>query len=435
VQRVHFLGVEIDLCDLKSVYALADQLVNGTVGSPDATTIDGLKLPHGSPGTKSFSEDVQQDRWALSQTPGSIGAQRSWGWGLSGIKIPRLDVIILSAGMGGWSGINWGCAVWTVLTDTIQAVTWPVFKLADVGALVKPQALHKPSKQSDEDQQPLLDNQEKADEPPLGTVFCSNVFGHYILTHELMPLLSRPASNSSRSGGKIIQVSSLEAVEEMFDFDDIQGLKSLTPYENSKRLIDLISLSSELPSVQRVSAPFFDVKQTMTAKKSEGEESTVVKPKIYLTHPGIFASEIMPMPWILVAVYKLVFIVARWLGSPWHPCEPYKAAVSAVWLALMDNDELEALEGHGANKIKWGSSTDASANERVKKTEVDGWGWNGQVEKSIDAQNRTGRRRGAVDVTKESRENFEVLGAKCWGKMEKLRLEWEGVLGIKGGKK
>lgn len=120
---MHFIGLEVDLCDLKSVYALANKLVNGTVGSPDATTMDGLRLPHGSPGTQSFSEDIKQDRWALAQEPGSIGAQRSWGWGLSGIKIPRLDAVILNAGIGGWVGVDFVHAVKEILSDPIDAIT------------------------------------------------------------------------------------------------------------------------------------------------------------------------------------------------------------------------------------------------------------------------------------------------------------------------
>lgn len=165
--RVHFLGVELDLCDLNNVYAVADQLVNGTIGSPDATTMDGFKLPHGSPGTSSYSDDIKQDRWALSQQPGSIGSQRSWGWGLSNVKIPRLDTVILCAGMGGWSGVDWPKAVWTVLTDTVQAVTFPTFKLANVGSVVKSQ-LAKVKDEAEHEKQPLLDDQEKSgeEEPP-----------------------------------------------------------------------------------------------------------------------------------------------------------------------------------------------------------------------------------------------------------------------------
>jgi 3-keto steroid reductase len=438
VQRVHFLGVEVDLCDLKSVYAVADKLVNGTVGSPDATTIDGSKLPFGSPGTKSYSPDVLQDRWALSQRLGSTGSQRSWGWGLSGLRIPRLDVVILSAGIGGWLGVDWLRATRDVLMDPVDAVTWPKYKLPNVGAIVKSQFSSKPSKSSDDATQPLLSNQEKPEEPPLGDVFCSNVFGHYILAHELTPLLSRP-SPSSQTGGKIIMVSSVEALADHFSIDDMQALKSRVPYENTKRLIDLLALTSELPSVKGIAAPFFDGAEAVTTTKAATDQRAKikvksVKPRIYLTHPGIFASEIFPLNFILVAIYKFLFLFARWIGSPWHTIDPYKAAVAPVWVALADSNELEEMEGNGMRKIKWGSATDRSGEERVMKTEVPGWGWDGQVENVKSGERRKGRKRDAVDSTKESREEFEVLGGECWKEMESLRKEWEDILGVRKGK-
>ncbi|KAJ5042961.1 uncharacterized protein L3040_004351 [Drepanopeziza brunnea f. sp. 'multigermtubi'] len=430
VQRVHFLGVEVDLCDLRSVYRLADKLVNGTVGSPDATLMDGGKLPHGSPGTASYDPDMKQDRWALSQEPGSIGAQRSWGWGLSGLRIPRLDAVILSAGIGGWVGLNWPLAVRTVMFDTVEAVTWPRYKVSSLGSLVK-----NPTGVKDEASQPLLENQEKPDEPPLGEVFCANVFGHYILAHELMPLLSRTATPSSTTSGKIIWVSSIEAVDDKFSIDDIQGLESAAPYEASKRLMDLLALTSSLPSVQRLASSYFDSSNTTTAKKGTAEESgTLIQPQIYLTHPGIFASEIMPLPSLLVLIYKLVFLFARWIGSPWHLIEPYKAAVAPVWLSLTHVEELNDAEGNGLKKAKWGSATDTGGGERVMKTEVPGWGWNGDVEDTAEIQKRKGRKRDAVDLTKERREEFEVLGGKCWAQMEELRKEWEGILGVNDNK-
>ncbi|KAH6723947.1 hypothetical protein BKA61DRAFT_587405 [Leptodontidium sp. MPI-SDFR-AT-0119] len=430
VQRVHFLGVEVDLCDLRSVYALADKLVNGTVGSPDATTMDGGKLPHGSPGTASYSADVEQDRWALSQKPGSIGAQRSWGWGLSGIRIPRLDAVILSAGIGGWVGLNWPLAVKTVLFDTVEAVTWPRYKKSSLGALVKS------SSPSTDEKQPLLDDQEKPNEPPLGQVFCSNVFGHYILAHGLMPLISRPTSPNSKTCGKVIWVSTIDAVDTKFSIDDFQGLESDSPYESSKRVIDLLALTSKLPSTQRASASFFDSPKSSTAKKgsSKGGEASL-RPEMYVTHPGIFASDIMPLPGILVVIYTWVFYFVRWIGSPWHPITPYKAAVSPVWIALTDVNELNSAEGNGLKKAKWGSATDTNGEERVMKTEVPGWGWNGEIEDTVEIQKRKGRKRDAVDLTKEKREEFEIMGGKAWTLIEEMRKEWEGVLGVKDRKR
>ena len=415
---------------------MADRLVNGTVGSPDATTMDGLRLPHGSPGTQSYSDDVQQDRWALSQNPGSIGAQRSWGWGLSGLRIPRLDVIIMSAGMGGWLGLDWYTAVRRVLFDTVDALTWPTFKLPDPGAVVKHQSLFKSNNSSDEATQPLLSNQQAPDEPPLGNVFCSNVFGHYILAHELMPLLSRPSSPSSQAGGKIVWVGSIETLAQHFTVDDLQGLKSHSPYESSKRLVDYLALTSALPSVKRISDPYFEASNTVTASKSRGEtqqkvEEASVRPKMYVTHPGVFVSDIFPLPAILAMFFRWFTYVARWLGSPWHTIYPYAGAVSAVWITLLGSEELDKMEGDGQKKSKWGAATDAWGVERVMKTEVPGWGWNGQIEDTVDEARRKGRKREALDLTKEAREDFEIVGGKCWTEMERLRKEWESILGVK----
>ena len=417
VNKVHFLAVQADLCDLRSVYALADQLVNGTVGSPDATNSSGGKLPYGSPGTQSFSEDIQQHPDALR---GANGALRAWGWGLSGIRLPRLDVIALNAGTGGWIGLNWPMAIMDVLTDAVNATTWPRFKVANYGAVVKAQL---PSTSQDS-------GDGKQHDPPLGEVFCSNVFGHYILAHELMPLLSRPASPDAQTGGRIIWISSIEAQPHSLNIDDVQALSSKIPYESSKRLTDLVALTSNLPSVARVSAPYYDATKTITApKESNGQ---LVKPVMYTTHPGVFNSDILPLPSILMFFWRIFALVARWLGSPWHPCDPYKAAVAPVWVALTEEENLEEF---GGTAVKWGSSTNFWGDERVKMTEVGGWGWNGKVGAIVNEEKRNGRHKEAVDLTEEAREEFEVLGGQCWKQMEELRLEWEALLKPIIGKK
>ena len=436
VHQVHFIGVEVDLCDLTSVYALADQLVNGTVGSPDATTMDGMRLPHGSPGTKSYSEGAKQDRWALSQEPGSTGAQRSWGWGLSGLRIPRLDVVILNAAISNWNGVNLVQALRDMLLDTVEAVTWPEFNIFSVGAVVKSQLATKNTKAAEDDMQPLLSGQEKPGEPSLGEVFCSNIFGHYLLSHELMPLLSRSSSSTSEVGGKIIWISSLGALANSFSVDDIQGLESLTPYQSTKRLSDLLAITADLPSVRKISAPFFDPSNTITASKSGlsgkvNANTESVKPRVYTVHPGVFMSNIGRQDWLRDAIRMFVYYIARWLGSPWHPIIAYIAAVAPVWVALAENETLDKM---GGTKIKWGSATDRGGNERVKKTEVEGWGWDGEIGSADDDEKKKGRKRGAVSLTKEAREDFEILGGKCWEELEALRKEWEEILGVKGGK-
>lgn len=431
-QRVTFIGAEVDLCDLRSVYALTDRLVNGTVGSPDATTAEGTRLPHGSPGTAAYSKDVVQDRWALSEKPGSTGTKRSWGWGLSGLKIPRLDAIICTAGIGGWSGISWAYAVKVIALHMIEETTWPSFKISNVGETVKAHSGGKKTETStDEASRSLLSSQDDP-EPPLGKVFCANVFGHYFLAHGLMPLLSTPASPSSRHGGKIILTSSMEPFGKHLNMDDFQALESIIPYESSKRIIDTIALTSELPSVKKISSPFFDPSTVVirrSEEEEEGEKLPFVKPTMHVVQPGIFVSDIIEIPSVLVVFYTALFYFIRWIGSPWHTITPDKAAVSSAWVALLDQDELQKIEENGLARAKWGSAINPSGDERVMKTEVPGWGWQGKVDEN-PSTGRLGRKSDAVDVTSEEIEEFEIQGGKVWEKMEALRKEWEGILGI-----
>lgn len=91
VARIHVLSPQLDLCDLRGVYAFADRLVNGVLSNPD-----GL-----------------DDEYLVR------------------VRIPRLDSIVCNAAYGGWKGVDWLKATWTILTQgLIQSVTWPTFKMA-----------------------------------------------------------------------------------------------------------------------------------------------------------------------------------------------------------------------------------------------------------------------------------------------------------------
>ncbi|KAF2866916.1 3-keto-steroid reductase [Massariosphaeria phaeospora] len=310
---------------------------------------------------------------------------------------PKLDAVICNAGIGGWVDLRWGQAVWTVLTDWKNAVTWPRFKLSGVGWVTKPQI-------------PNTEKGQKADEPQLGEVFCANFFGHYLLGHYLAPLLAN-RDGAERSKGRIIWVSSLEAYTRTLDMGDIQGIKSQEPYESSKRMTDLMAITSALSSA----APIAD--------KYLGNDKPFddpAKPRIYLAHPGICATTIFALPLVLSFCMTVSLYVARWLGSQWHPVTPDKGACAMVWLALAKQstlDTMEAQEGVG----KWGSATDRWGHERVERTEVEGWGWGG----TLGERPRRGRSPFARDLTKEDREVFEETGRQCWLEMERLRWEWE----------
>lgn len=318
---------------------------------------------------------------------------------------PKIDVVICNAGIGGWEDLYWGRAVWTVLTRWKSAVTWPTFKKSGVGWVTKPQV-------------PPVEDGKKVEEPSLGEVFTANLFGHYLLGHYLAPLLWRAGADGQRKG-RLIWVSSLEAYSHSFDINEMQSIKSTQPYESSKRQTDLMGITSVLPSTTPL------VNQYLSSPaKNASTEVNLSTPRIYVAHPGICGTAIFPLPLILEYCMLFVFYMARWLGSMWHPVTSYKGACAMVWLALADEstlDKMEAREGVG----KWGSACDIWGNERVERTEVEGWGWGGRLEDVDEGKRRKGRSPYAKDLTTQDKEKFVETGRRCWEEMESLRLEWE----------
>lgn len=335
-------------------------------------------------------------------------------------SLPKLDAMILNAGYGGFTGVDVVAGVWSLLTDWKHSVTWPTYKLSTVGLITQPQgnsSSRKARANGHTVSSPVVNPQLlQPHEPPLGEVFCANVFGHYLLTHQLSPLLhlARPAP------GRVVWISSVEAYARCFSPHDMQALRSPTAYEASKRLTDILALTSALPST----APYVDRFFFSCPPASSS------RPEFYVAHPGICATSIVPLTVLSYYFMLLAFYVARALGSPWHTVAAYSGARAAVWLALAPDDVLDDAERHGAAKGKWGSATDVWGRERVARTEVEGWGFGGGVTDVEGVGRRSnGRMRGARDVTSEDREAFEELGRECWGLMEGLREEWEGRLG------
>ncbi|KAJ5665901.1 Short-chain dehydrogenase/reductase SDR [Penicillium maclennaniae] len=304
-------------------------------------------------------------------------------------KYPKLDAIILNAGLGGWSGIDWPAAVWGVCTDLVQQVTWPTYKVAPVGVLTNRQT-------------------RLEEEPPLGSVFCANVFGHYMLAHNVVPLLKRARTNGP---GRVIWVSSIEATVKYFDVNDIQGLRTKMPYESSKALTDILALTSDLPSA----APW--AVDSFMREDSEDYAASSDPPTMFLSHPGICATTIIPLALPLIWAMVLAFWAARMLGSPWHTMSTYLGASSPVFLALAPKAALDAAEE---------PYRQAGGGER---NGTEGWGYGGVVGTPVlEADRNRRRKRGAVELTSEDKEKFEELGRQSWKQMEELRIKWDAIL-------
>ncbi|KAK3292701.1 uncharacterized protein B0H64DRAFT_477808 [Chaetomium fimeti] len=319
---------------------------------------------------------------------------------ISDVKIPRLDSIIFNAGMGGWYGLNWPKVFHNILTKgLVNATTWPTFKGGLSGYQIDPIHGAKGGKGTAQ----------------MGEVFCANVFGHYVFAQRLVPLLTRPA-DSALPPGRIIWESSVEGDWESLSQDDFEAVKTEAAYESTKRLTDLMALTATLPT----SKPSVTKYLTTTTTPPQTQP-----PKIYLVHPGVVQTTLFPLNAFMFFWYNIVLYVARWLGSPWHPITAYNGACAPVWVALQEQGWLD---GARAERVKWGTSTDRRGECRVKKTEVDGWGWEGRVEevRALKREHKlSGRRPGAVDVTEEKLAGFGELGAECWRRMEELREKWE----------
>ena len=166
---------------------------------------------------------------ALVHPPASSAASRlgeSWA-ALPRPRVPRLDVLVCNAGVGGWLGVDWwGCAVQVWREGVAAAVGRPEYKICDVGAVAGPQ---------------LPGGGKQGEEPPLAKVFCANLFGHYVFARALAPLLG---GGAGREPARVVWVSTLEAYARWFDEGDVQGLRSNNAYESSKRLTDLLSLTA-----------------------------------------------------------------------------------------------------------------------------------------------------------------------------------------------
>lgn len=302
-----------------------------------------------------------------------------------GDTILHLDVLICNAGTAGTVTIDYWQALLQTCSSFLESYTYPNFKSAKQGEMAGPQTRR----------------QTVPPQARLGKIFATNVFGHYMLGHRLMPLLHKAPDS-----GRIIFVSSLEAYAASLSRDDVQGIAATHPYESSKRLVDALVLTAGSP-------PNKSLVRSFTNERS---------PLLLLAHPGICLTSVVPLSTLLTMVTMCVFYLCRLLGSPWHTTTAYSGACAPVWLALCDHKQLVDLEG-AEGKSKWGSAKDRRGHESVVRTEVEGWGTGGIVGQS---RSIPGRGQGHInELTSGRRHDFDMLGHRLWQEMEALRHYWE----------
>lgn len=219
----------------------------------------------------------------------------------------HIDYIFFNASQTVVSGIDWIGAVKEVLASPIQAATNPTYKVQAVGR-----------KSGDQ----------------LGLVFQGNVFGPYYLLHRIKSLVS--------NGGRVIWISSIMSGTQYLSFDDMQLIKTPTPYEGSKRLIDLMHVATQ-SRLERE----FGIKQ-------------------YLVQPGIFTSFgfFQYLNFITYYGMMLMFYIARIFGLPHHNISGYKAANAPVRCAVSQERQ----------DCKVGSACDRRGREYVSYSDIDATG-------------------------------------------------------------
>ncbi|KAG9317131.1 NAD(P)-binding protein [Chiua virens] len=202
---------------------------------------------------------------------------------------PYVSHLVCNAGVARFARIIWPQALYQLFTDWIGAVTAPRFYLQHVGDM---------------------------SQEGLGWVWQCNVFGHYAMFRALEPMLAKCMTTG---GARVAWISSHEASSEFYDPQDWQLVKSEHSYECSKYQMNMISL-------------YLD----REAARGQLDGTRAVR---HLTaYPGVVGTSIASAMlsafqtfWMFVGFY-----VARLLGSPNHPIDIFKGAISAVYTSLVD---------------------------------------------------------------------------------------------------
>ncbi|ORX95111.1 3-keto-steroid reductase [Basidiobolus meristosporus CBS 931.73] len=161
----------------------------------------------------------------------------------------------------------------------------------------------------------------------LGLVFSTNVFGHYLLIREIESQLNAAADP------RIIWTGSTTADRSAFSLEDYQCLEGHYPYDSSKFLMDILSVS-------------LNQKYAETNIRS------------YVTHPGvIYSGYVTEFPlWFQYLVIIPLFYLARLFFITSLVINGYNAAAAHTFLTNTTRQNIDTFTKYHSECLPWGAS-------------------------------------------------------------------------------
>ncbi|CAG8447045.1 5600_t:CDS:2 [Ambispora gerdemannii] len=161
----------------------------------------------------------------------------------------------------------------------------------------------------------------------LGETFACNIFGHYVMIHELEDLLA--ASEEAR----IIWTGSSTSAKGYYNAQDYQGLISKFPYEASKYMADLIAIA-------------------LNSRMNYRNIYT------FVTHPGVVATDIMKdhLNWFMAKAMHTALYMSRFLGVNEQTVTSWNGSFSNYYVATSKPTEsLKLTVKYGSYIKPWGT--------------------------------------------------------------------------------
>ncbi|KAJ2801414.1 hypothetical protein H4R20_003678 [Coemansia guatemalensis] len=163
----------------------------------------------------------------------------------------------------------------------------------------------------------------------MGLTFQTNVFGHYLLIHKLIPLMSRTSTKDEP--GRVIWTGS-SASQHAFSRKDYQHIHGDKPYESSKYIVDQIAIP-------------------LNRKLSQNNI------RCYVTEPGDVCSGFLSgldIPLLPYLVMMLFYFFRVFAGISRFTISTDCAAEASSFVAFAEDDELDPRLKYYSNATRFG---------------------------------------------------------------------------------